>query len=162
MSQAPKSMKDEPWLLVLQLWGRQISEEQLCFWWARVGVRPGHLLGLLSLQQTLPACIQHLLFALQRRSLGKDSHRKIMIQKQSWTPTSLTSHSHHSWRIPCLRTKIREQWGGFLFHSLYSPYGLFGGGEHLGSPWEYAEDSSRWSNSVTSTPGKLEKAFLRR
>ena len=52
------------------------------------------------------------------------------------TPTSMISHSRHRWRIPCLRTRIGEQWGHFLFYSLYSSYGLLGAGSvwgHLGS-----------------------------
>ena len=146
LGQAQKSMNDKLWLLILQPWGRQIIEEQRCFWWTRVGVRPGHFLGLLSLQQ--PSCCLHptpFICSGWEEALARVYAEKIMTQEQLLIPMSRTGHSHHSWRIPCLRTRVGEQWDHFLFYSPCSSYGLFFCG---------------WGRGALSHLGRMEKTPL--
>lgn len=99
-----------------------------------------------------------------RRSLGKDLLRKN--QEQLLIPMSRTGHSHHSWRIPCLRTRVGEQWDHFFLFSIFIIWAFFlwvgkGCFESLG---EDGEDSSGWCTFYNRylTPGKLGKASLRR
>lgn len=100
-------------------------------WWARVGVRPGHLLGLLSLQQTYTACIQHLSLALQRRSLGKDSYRKIMIRKQSqhphpWLATAVTDGEFPAWEPGLENSGVTSFFILYIHHMGFWGRGVFG------------------------------------
>lgn len=117
------------------------------------------LAGIIVIATNFLLLASNLFYLPWLRSLGKDLHRKIVSWGQSLTPISMTSHIHHSWRIPCLRTR------GHFLNSGSLSYGLFWGAGVLWVTWGGLQNTlldGAQSVKRYLIPGKLGKFFFRR